>query len=58
MARWMDRWGVPEAIFDADDVIVDPTVLNFTSLDLDVEGNPERATPADTDDWTPEDFYS
>jgi len=39
-------------------VIIDPTVLNFTSLDLDLEGNRERVTPDDTDDWTAEDYAS
>ena len=58
MARWMDRWGTLEDTVDADDVIVDSTVLNFTSLDLDPEGNPERVAPEDADDWAPEDYAS
>jgi hypothetical protein len=58
MARWMDRWGAPEAPVDTDDVIVNSAVLNFTSLSLDAEGNREHATPEDTDDWTSEDFAS
>ena len=48
----------PEEIVDADDVIADSTVLNFTSLDLDTEGNHERVAPEDTDDWAPEDCAS
>jgi hypothetical protein len=52
----MDRWGAPEEAVDADDVIVDSAVRNFTSLDLDAEGNPERVTPEDADDWAPEDY--
>jgi hypothetical protein len=39
-------------------VIVNATVLNFTSLDLDAEGNPERVMPEDGDDWAAEDFAS
>lgn len=54
----MDRWGAPEEIVDSDDVIADSTVLNFTSLDLDAEGNPERVAPEDTDDWAPENYAS
>jgi hypothetical protein len=58
MARWMDRWSAPSEYVEEDDVIADATVLNFTSLDLDTEGNPERVAPEDTDDWSPEDYAS
>jgi hypothetical protein len=54
----MDRWGAPADIVDEDCVIIDASAPNFTSLGLDAEGNPERATPEDTDDWASEDFAS
>jgi len=54
----MDRWSAPSEYVEEDDVIADSTVLNFTSLDLDTEGNPERVAPEDTDDWSPEDYAS
>jgi hypothetical protein len=54
----MDRWSAPTEFVDADDVVADSTVINFTSLDLDTEGNPEHVTPENGDDWAPEDFAS
>jgi hypothetical protein len=50
--------GGPEQVTDGDSVVVDAVVANFTSLDLDAEGNPERVTPEDSDDWLPEDYLS
>jgi hypothetical protein len=54
----MDRWRTPGDVVNEDDVIADSTALDFTSLDLDAEGNNERVAPEDTDDWASEDYTS
>jgi hypothetical protein len=54
----MDSWGEPEADVDDDSIVADEVEINFTSLDLDTEGNPERVAPEDADDWGPEDYSS
>ena len=54
----MNKWGYIPAHVPEDQVVCDPDMPNFTSLELDIDGEKPHETPEEMDDWGPEDYGS